>query len=68
MTTLEVFQYMGIFLSVVVKIVVKTVFSEKKRKIKNGLNRIGKPFFGGEPSEIRTPDNLIKSQVLCQLS
>ena len=22
----------------------------------------------GEPSEIRTPDNLIKSQVLCRLS
>jgi len=24
--------------------------------------------FNGDPSEIRTPDTLIKSQVLCQLS
>ena len=32
---------------------------------KNGLTM---RFFLGEPSGIRTPDTLIKSQVLCQLS
>ena len=35
---------------------------------KNTENRYLSPVFTGEPSGIRTPDTLIKSQVLCQLS
>ena len=40
----------------------------KIRQKKNGLKPEVLSRFSGEPSEIRTPDNLIKSQVLCQLS
>ena len=52
------------FLSVEIKIKI----SAKKQKNKNLENRMVTRFLSGEPSEIRTPDNLIKSQVLYRLS
>ena len=39
-------------------------FLKKETPLKRSVYAV----FRGEPSEIRTPDNLIKSQVLCQLS
>ncbi len=44
---------------------------KKQGKIKDLIFRTIMRFmrsYLGEPSEIRTPDNLIKSQVLCRLS
>ncbi len=38
------------------------------QKTKNAVNGVFTTFPAGDPSEIRTPDTLIKSQVLCRLS
>ena len=40
----------------------------KKEKSRNACKHKHFRDFRGAPSEIRTPDTLIKSQVLCQLS
>ncbi len=50
------------------KIGVKSSLYGNVRKQKKPLNRIDSGLFCGDPPEIRTPDTLIKSQVLCQLS
>ena len=41
---------------------------KKSRKNKNSLVFANQAVLFGEPPEIRTPDTLIKSQVLCRLS
>ncbi len=50
------------------QIIVKPQKRKSFKKNKNGSNPVFKPFFGGTPSGARTPDTLIKSQALYQLS
>ena len=44
------------------------LFIQKNKSLKPLILQRVQGFFTGDPSEIRTPDTLIKSQVLCQLS